>query len=104
MLKRGLAGLLPLLFSPALLSGDILVKDFDVTLSQEDCRLTAIRLFHSLVSDDVPVMEHGHIISYEGGDSELVAVCRADRGVLVLYSKGRLAEAAQIKFYRAFTD
>ena len=81
---------------------DIAVKDYDISVSQEDCRLTAIRIFQSLASGDVPVMELQHIISYQGSNSELVAVCRADKGLLVLFASGELTQAAHIRFHQAF--
>lgn len=82
---------------------DIAVKDYDISMSQEDCRLTAIRTLQSLASGDVPVMELQHIISYQGSNSELVAVCRADKGLLVLFARGELTQAAHIRFHQAFT-
>ena len=78
-----------------------LVRDFDIDIPQAECRRTAIRLFQSLAAPGVPVRELGHIIYYTDTSSELVAVCRADRGVLVLFTRGTLTGPAHIGFDRA---
>jgi hypothetical protein len=81
---------------------DLVIRDFDIGVTQEECRSTAIRIFRSLATDDVPVMELQHIVFYESGANELAAVCRADKGLLVLFAKGPLMEAAHVRFHEAF--
>ena len=78
-----------------------MVRDYDIDLSQTECRQTAMRLFQNLAADGVPVRELGHIIYYTDTTSELIAVCRADRGVLVLFTRGPLTVPAHIGFERA---
>jgi hypothetical protein len=80
---------------------DTVVRDYDIDLSQTECRQTAMRLFHNLAADGIPVRELGHIIYYTDTTSELIAVCRADRGVLVLFTRGSLTVPAHIGLDRA---
>ena len=83
-------------------AGDTIVKDYDISLSQEDCRQTSIRILQSLASPDVPVMQLEPLVFYSDDQSELIAVCRADKGVLVVFARGVLAEPGQLAFYEAF--
>lgn len=100
---RLIRALLLLVLAPPVMAGDdMVVRDFDISVTQEECRATAIRIFRSLAGDDVPVMELRHIVFYAGGGNELVAVCRADRGLLVLFAKGPLMEAVHVRFHEAF--
>lgn len=80
---------------------DTVVRDYDISLTQTECRHTAIRVFQSLAAAGNPVRELGHIIYYTDSSSELIAVCRADRGVLVLFTRGPLTGPAHIGFSRA---
>ena len=79
---------------------DTVVRDYDISLTQTECRQSAMRLFQSLASPGIPVRELGHVISYTDSTSELIAVCRADRGVLVLFTRGPLTGPAHIGFSR----
>ena len=83
-------------------AGDTIVKDYDISLSQEECRQTSIRILHSLAGPDMPVMQLEPLVFYADEQSELIAVCRADKGVLVVFSRGVLAEQGQLAFYEAF--
>ena len=83
-------------------AGDTIVKDYDISLSQEECRQTSIRIFHSLAAPDMPVMQLEPLVFYSDEQSELIAVCRADKGVLVVFTRGVLAEQGQLAFYEAF--
>ena len=57
--------LLAVLAAPAKAADvDTVVRDYDIDLSQTECRQTAMRLFHDLAADGVPVRELGHIIYY----------------------------------------
>ena len=85
-------------------AGDTLVKDYDINLSQEACRQTSIRILHSLAGPDIPVMQLEPLVFYSDEQSELIAVCRADKGVLVVFARGLLAEQGQLAFYRAFVQ
>ncbi len=80
---------------------DTVVRDYDIRLTQTECRQTAMRIFQSLAAAGLPVRELGHIIFYTDEASELIAVCRADRGVLVLFTRGPLTGPAHIGFSRA---
>ena len=80
---------------------DTVVRDYDTDLSQTECRQTAMRLFHALAANGIPVRELGHIIYYTDTASELIAVCRADRGVMVLFTRGPLTGPAHIALNRA---
>jgi hypothetical protein len=90
------------LSSPAMAGTDMVIRDFDISVTQEECRSTAIRILQSLATDEAPVMELQHIVFYEGGGNELIAVCRADKGLLVLFAKGPVMQAAHIRFHEAF--
>ena len=94
--------MLLVLSSPVLAGSDTVVRDFDISVTQEECQATTLRIFGSLADDDVPVMELRHIVYYENGDSELIAVCRADKGLLVLFASGPLMETAHVRFHEAF--
>ena len=69
---------------------DTVVRDYDISFTQTECRQSAMRVFQTLASPGTPVRELGHIIFYTDSTSELIAVCRADRGVLVLFTRGPL--------------
>lgn len=94
--------LLPVL--TAAYAGDTIVKDYDIVLSQEECRQTSIRILHSLAGPDVPVMQLEPLVFYSDEQSELIAVCRADKGVLVVIARGVRAEQGQLAFYEAFAQ
>ena len=81
---------------------DTVLKDFDIDVTQAECRARSINILQQLATDDVPVMELGHVISYSGGDAELIAVCRADRGLLVVFARGGLTRKALVGFHAAF--
>ena len=83
-------------------AGDTIVKDYDIGMSQEDCRQTSIRILHSLAGPDIPVMQLEPLVFYSDEQSELIAVCRADKGVLVVFARGVRAEQGQLAFYEAF--
>ncbi|HAJ92043.1 MAG TPA: hypothetical protein DCO71_05420 [Gammaproteobacteria bacterium] len=83
-------------------AGDTIVKDYDISLSQEDCRQTSIRILHSLAGPEMPVMQLEPLVFYSDEQSEFIAVCRADKGVLVVFARGVLAEQGQLAFYEAF--
>jgi len=85
-------------------TGDTIVKDYDISLSQEQCRQTSIRVLHSLAGPDKPVMQLEPMVFYSDEQSELIAVCRADKGVLVVFARGVLAEQGHIAFYQAFVQ
>ena len=99
---RLLAGVLLLAGLTLAHAGDTIVKDYDISLSQEECRQTSIRIFHSLAGPDMPVMQLEPLVFYADEQSELIAVCRADKGVLVVFTRGVLAEQGQLAFYEAF--
>ena len=99
---RLLAGVLLLAGLTLAHAGDTIVKDYDISLSQEECRQTSIRILHSLAGPDMPVMQLEPLVFYADEQSELIAVCRADKGVLVVFSRGVLAEQGQLAFYEAF--
>ena len=99
---RLLAGVLMLTGLTLAHAGDTIVKDYDISLSQEECRQTSIRILHSLAGPDMPVMQLEPLVFYADEQSELIAVCRADKGVLVVFSRGVLAEQGQLAFYEAF--
>lgn len=82
---------------------DTVIKDFDITLSQPECQSTAIRILQSVAHEDVAVMQLKHIIYYSHEESELVAVCRADKGLLVLFAQGPLTEKVLVLFHEAFS-
>jgi hypothetical protein len=86
----------------AIAGDDMVIRDFDITVTQEECRATAIRIFQSLASEDIPVTDLQHIVFYTSDGNELIAVCRADKGLLVLFAKGPLMEAAHVGFHEAF--
>jgi hypothetical protein len=50
----------------------------------------------------MPVMQLEPLVFYSDEQSELIAVCRADKGVLVVFARGLLAEQGQLAFYEAF--
>jgi len=81
---------------------DTIVKDYDISLSQEECRQTSIHILHSLAGPDMPVMQLEPLVFYADEQSELIAVCRADKGVLVVVTRGVLAQQGQLAFYEAF--
>ncbi len=83
-------------------AGDTLVRDYTISLSQQECRQISIGIFQSLASPDVPVMQLESLVFYADEQSELIAVCRADKGLLVVFTRGVLAEQAQLAFYEAF--
>ena len=85
-------------------AGDTIVKDYDISLSQEECRQTSIRILHSLAGPDMPVMQLEPLVFYSDEQSEFIAVCRADKGVLVVFAQGVLAEQGQLAFYEAFAQ
>lgn len=85
-------------------AGDTIVKDYDIVLSQEECRQTSIRILHSFAGPDVPVMQLEPLLFYSDEQSELIAVCRADKGVLVVFARGVRAEQGQLAFYEAFAQ
>ena len=93
--------LLFVLASTARAEVDTVVRDYDIDLTQTECRQTAMRLFHALAANGIPVRELGHIIYYTDTASELIAVCRADRGVMVLFTRGPLTGPAHIALDRA---
>jgi hypothetical protein len=95
------AGLFLLTQLPAQADVDTVVRDFDIDIPQAECRQVAIGLFQSLAAPGVPVRELGHIIYYTDASSELIAVCRAERGVLVLFTRGPLTGPAHIGIDRA---
>jgi hypothetical protein len=82
---------------------DTVIKDFDISMSQSECQDSAIRIFQSVVHDDTPVMQLEHIIFYSREDSELIAVCRADKGLLVLFTQGPLTEKVLVLFHEKFS-
>ena len=102
LLSRLLAGVLLLTGLTLAHAGDTIVKDYDISLSQEECRQTSIRTLHSLAGPDMPVMQLEPLVFYTDEQSELIAVCRADKGVLVVFTRGVLAEQGQLAFYEAF--
>ena len=102
LLSRLLAGMLLLAGLTLAHAGDTIVKDYDISLSQEECRQTSIRILHSLAGPDMPVMQLEPLVFYADEQSELIAVCRADKGVLVVFARGVLAEPGQLAFYEAF--
>ena len=102
LLSRLLAGMLLLAGLTLAHAGDTIVKDYDISLSQEECRQTSIRILHSLAGPDMPVMQLEPLVFYADEQSELIAVCRADKGVLVVFARGVLAEQGQLAFYEAF--
>jgi hypothetical protein len=81
------AGLFLFTLHPAQADVDTVVRDFEIDIPQAECRQTAIRMFQSLAAPGGPVRELRHIIDYTDASSELAAVCRADRGVLVLFTR-----------------
>ena len=83
-------------------AGDTIVKDYNISLSQEQCRQTSIRILHSLAGPNKPVMQLEPLVFYADEQSELIAVCRADKGLLVVFARGVLAEQGQLAFYEAF--
>lgn len=89
---------------PAAAEQNTVLKDFDIAMSQVECRALAINILHELATAGVPVMELDHIISYTDEGSEVIAVCRADRGLLVLLARGALMEPAHIRFHAVFGD
>lgn len=93
--------LLVLTVSAKAADDDTVVRDYDVDLTQTECRQIAMRLFQTLATDGFPVRELGHIIYYSDTASELIALCRADRGVLVLFTRGPLTVPAHIGIDRA---
>jgi hypothetical protein len=50
----------------------------------------------------MPVMQLEPLVYYSDQQSEFIAVCRADKGVLVVFARGLLAEQGQLAFYEAF--
>lgn len=101
-LSRLLAAMLLLTGLTLAHAGDTIVKDYDISLSQEDCRQTSIRILHSLAGPEMPVMQLEPLVFYSDEQSEFIAVCRADKGVLVVFARGVLAEQGQLAFYEAF--
>ena len=82
---------------------DTVIKDFDITLSQAECQSTAIRILQSVAHKDAPVMQLEHIIFYSHEDAELIALCRADKGLLVLFAQGPLTEKVLVLFHESFS-
>jgi len=101
-LSRLLAAMLLLTGLTLAHAGDTIVKDYDISLSQEECRQTSIRILHSLAGPEMPVMQLEPLVFYSDEQSEFIAVCRADKGVLVVFARGVLAEQGQLAFYEAF--
>jgi hypothetical protein len=97
-----IAGLLLFPVFTAAYAGDTIVKDYDISLSQEECRQSSINILHSLADPAIPVMQLEPLVFYADETSELIAVCRADKGVLVVFARGVLAERGQLSFYEAF--
>ena len=95
------AGLFLFTQLPAQADVDTVVRDFDIDIPQAECLQIAIRLFQSLAAPGVPVRELRHIVYYTDASSELIAVCRADRDVLVLFTRGPLTGPAHIGINRA---
>jgi hypothetical protein len=83
-------------------AGDTIVKDYDISLSQEECRQTSIGILHSLADPAMPVMQLEPLVFYADEQSEIIAVCRADKGVLVVFARGLRAAQGQLAFYEAF--
>ena len=102
LLSRWFGGVLLLAGLTQAHAGDTIVKDYDISLSQEECRQTSIRILHSLAGPDMPVMQLEPLVFYSDEQPELIAVCRADKGVLVVFTRGVLAEQGQLAFYEAF--
>jgi hypothetical protein len=50
----------------------------------------------------MPVMQLEPLVFYSDEQSELIAICRADKGILVVFTRGVLAEQGQLAFYEAF--
>ena len=101
-LLRLAAALLLFLHVAGAHAGDTIVKDYNISLSQEQCRQTSTRILHSLAGPDKPVMQLEPLVFYADEQSELIAVCRADKGLLVVFARGALAEQGQLAFYEAF--
>jgi hypothetical protein len=102
LLSRWFGGVLLLAGLTQAHAGDTIVKDYDISLSQEECRQTSIRILHSLAGPDMPVMQLEPLVFYSDEQSELIAICRADKGILVVFTRGVLAEQGQLAFYEAF--
>lgn len=88
---------------PASADTDTVIKDFDITVSQSDCQNNAIRILQAVSREKTPVMQLEHIIFYSDSDNELVAVCRADKGLLVLFTQGPLGEKTLVMFHETFS-
>ena len=101
-LSRLIVAMLLLLGLTLTHADDTIVKDYDISLSQEECRQTSIRILHSLAGPDMPVMQLEPLVFYSNEQSEFIAVCRADKGVLVVFARGVLAEQGQLAFYEEF--
>lgn len=99
---RLLAGLLLISGLASVQADDTIVKDYDISVSQEDCRQTSIGILHTLAGPDRPVMQLDPMVFYSDEQSEVIAVCRADKGVLVVFARGVLAEQGHLAFYEAF--
>ena len=82
---------------------DTLVKDYDISVSQDVCRQTSIDILHSLAGPEKPVMQLDPMVFYSDEQSEVIAVCRADKGVLIVFARGLLAEQGHLAFYEAFS-
>jgi hypothetical protein len=83
---------------------DTLVKDYDISVSQDVCRQTSIDILHSLAGPEKPVMQLDPMVFYSDEQSEVIAVCRADKGVLIVFARGLLAEQGHLAFYEAFSQ
>ena len=81
---------------------DTIVKDYDISVSQETCRQTSIDVLHSLAGPQQPVMQLEPMVFYSDEQSEVIAVCRADKGLLVVFARGALAEQGHLAFFEAF--
>ena len=82
---------------------DTVIKDFDITASQSECQNNSIRILQSVSREDTSVMQLEHIVFYSDSDNELVAVCRADKGLLVLFTQGPLSEKVLVRFHEKFS-
>jgi hypothetical protein len=74
LLSRWFGGVLLLAGLTQAHAGDTIVKDYDISLSQEECRQTSIRILHSLAGPDMPVMQLEPLVFYSDEQSELIAI------------------------------
>ena len=99
---RLLAGLLLITGLASVQADDTIVKDYDISMSQEAYRQTSIDVLHSLAGPQQPVMQLEPMVFYSDEQSEVIAVCRADKGLLVVFARGALAEQGHLAFHEAF--